>query len=136
MLIVSFEIIKYYTFINCFSLLCKCGNIWEMFTFEEIFEDQITILMEIHLTWRIPVQNSGLIGIKKMPLQLGQSYSYLYSDIKSKDHWIWRAYLNMSVYYIKTVVAKYLFSLLRILKTTRKTQQSRDLITEYKWLWL
>ena len=73
MLILSFEIIKYYTFINCFSLLCKCGNIWEMFTFEEIFEDQITILMEIHLTWRIPVQNSGLIGIKKMPLHLGQN---------------------------------------------------------------
>ena len=123
MLILSFEVIKYYTFINCFSLLCKCGNIWEMFTSEEIFEDQITILMEIHLTWRIPVQNSGLIGIKKMPLQLGQSYSYLYSDIKSQDHWIWRAYLNMSVHYLKIEVTKYICSILRIFKIGHQTQQ-------------
>ena len=58
-------------YVSIFSPLWKCWKIWKMFTFEEIFEDQITILMEIHLTWRIPVQNSGLIGIKMTPLHLG-----------------------------------------------------------------
>ena len=119
MLILSFEIIKYYTFINCFSLLCKCGNIWEMFTFEEIFEDQITILMEIHLTWRIPVQNSGLIGIKKMPLHLGQNIItkvivICIPILNPKITGFGGAYLNMSLHYLKIEVTKYICSLLRI----------------------
>ena len=42
-------------------------------------------------------------------------------------------YLNMSVHYLKIEVAKYICSLLKIFKIAHQTtQQSHDLITEYK----
>ena len=50
----------------------------------------------------------------------------------SQERWVWRAYLNMSVPYLKTEVAKYICSLLRIFKIAHHTQQSRDLMMEYK----
>ena len=42
----------------------------------------------------------------------------------------------MSVPYLKTEVAKYICSLLRIFKIACQTKWSRDLIMEYKWLCL
>ena len=57
----------------------------------------------------------------------------LFVKLYSQD---WRAYLNMSLHYLKKEVAKYICSLLRIFKIARQTQQSRDLIKEYKLLCL
>ena len=50
-----------------------------------------------------------------------QSYSLLYSIIKSQDHWVWQDYLNVSVRYLKIEVAKYICSLLRIFKIAFQT---------------
>ena len=54
----------------------------------------------------------------------------LFVKLYSQD---WRAYLNMSLHYLKKEVAKYICSLLRIFKIAHQTtQQSHDLIAEYK----
>ena len=34
--------------------------------------------------------------------------------MKSSYHWVWRAYLNMPVHYLKIEVPKYIYSLLRV----------------------
>ena len=57
--------------------------------------------------------------------------SHLYFVIKSQDHWILRAFLNMPLHYLKIEVTKYIFSLLRIFKVAQQNQRSCDLITEY-----
>ena len=44
----------------------------------------------------------------------------MYSVIKSQDWWVWRAYLNMSMHYLKIEVTKYISSLLRIFKTAHE----------------
>ena len=41
--------------------------------------------------------------------------------MKSTYHWVWRAYLNMSVHYFKKEVPKYIFSLIKIFKIARQT---------------
>ena len=50
----------------------------------------------------------------------------------SQEHWVWRAYMNMSVPYLKAEVVKYICSLLRIFKIACQTQQSHDFKTEHK----
>ena len=42
--------------------------------------------------------------------------------MKLSYHWVWQAYLNMSVHYFKIeVLPKYIFSLIKIFKIARQT---------------
>ena len=62
-----------------------------------------------------------LLFHKKNVLSKNYSHSHLYSVIKSWDHWVWWADLNISLDYLKKEVAKYICFLLRIFKIARQT---------------